>query len=126
MPAAATVQPTNCRAPEEETACLNTSISHSGKFLHPHSVFTLFKYAVYCLLAYNAFLFFQEDLAASAETFGDTVTWRNVVEAYSATIDTSAWVLLLLLFELETAVIPDEVSARFVTFLSFTPSTATA
>jgi len=60
------------------------------------------------LLAYNAFLFFQEDIAASAETFGDTVTWRNVVEAYSATIDTSAWVLLLLLFELETAVIPDE------------------
>ena len=63
---------------------------------------------VYFLLAYNAFLFFQEDIAASAETFGDTVTWRNVVEAYSATIDTSAWVLLLLLFELETAVIPDE------------------
>ena len=81
---------------------------HAGKFLHPHRVFTLFKYAIYCLLAYNAFLFFQEDFAASAETFGDTVTWRNVVEAYSATIDTSAWVLLLLLFELETAVIPDE------------------
>lgn len=81
---------------------------HPGKFLHPHRVFTLFKYAVYCLLAYNAFLFFQEDFAASAETFGDTVTWRNVVEAYSATIDTSSWVLLLLLFELETAVIPDE------------------
>ena len=71
-------------------------------------MFTLFKYSVYCLLAYNAFLFFQEDIAASAETFGDTVTWRNVVEAYSATIDTSAWVILLLLFELETAVIPDE------------------
>ena len=76
--------------------------------IHPHRVFTLFKYTVYFLLAYNAFLFFQEDIAASAETFGDTVTWRNVVEAYSATIDTSAWVLLLLLFELETAVIPDE------------------
>ena len=87
---------------------MNTSIPHSGKFLHPHRVFTLFKYSVYCLLAYNAFLFFQEDIAASAETFGDTVTWRNVVEAYSATIDTSAWVILLLLFELETAVIPDE------------------
>jgi uncharacterized membrane protein len=79
-----------------------------GKLLHPHLVFRLFKYAVYALLTYNAFLFFQEDLAASAETFGDTVTWRNVVEAYSATIDTSAWVALLLLFELETAVIPDE------------------
>ena len=32
----------------------------------------------------------------------------NVVEAYSATIDTLAWVILLLLFELETAVISDD------------------
>jgi hypothetical protein len=72
------------------------------------TVFRAFKYAIYCLLAWNLFLFFQEDFAASANTFGDTVTWRNVVEAYSATIDTAAWVVLLLLFELETAVIPDE------------------
>ena len=68
----------------------------------------MFKYTIYCLLAWNIVLWFQEDLAASAETFGDTITWRNVVEAYSATIDTAAWVVLLLLFELETAVIDDE------------------
>ncbi|NND45641.1 MAG: hypothetical protein HKN58_09980 [Xanthomonadales bacterium] len=72
------------------------------------TVFRAFKYTIYCLLAWNVFLFFREDLAASAATFGDAVTWRNVVEAYSATIDTAAWVVLLLLFELETAVIPDE------------------
>ena len=59
------------------------------------------------MLAYDAVLFFEADLAASAQTFGDTVTWRNVIEAYSATFDTVAWVLLLLLFELETAIIPD-------------------
>jgi hypothetical protein len=87
---------------------MSEAVPQAGKFLHPHRLFTIFKYTVYCLLAYNAFLFFQDDLAASAETFGDTVTWRNVVEAYSATFDTTAWVLLLLLFELETAVIPDE------------------
>jgi hypothetical protein len=74
----------------------------------PHRLFKLFKYTVYILLAYQILLWFQEDLAASAETFGDTVTWRNVVEAYSATIDTAAWVVLLLMFELETAVISDE------------------
>ncbi|NNE62330.1 MAG: hypothetical protein HKN35_15665, partial [Woeseia sp.] len=34
--------------------------------------------------------------------------WGNIVEAFSATFDTLAWVILLLLFELETAVIPDE------------------
>jgi hypothetical protein len=79
-----------------------------GKFFTPHRVFTIFKYTVYILLAYNILLWFQEDLAASAETFGNTVTWRNVVEAYSATFDTAAWVILLLMFELETAVVPDE------------------
>lgn len=83
-------------------------ISSQNRFLNPHTLFTLFKYTIYILLAYNVLLWFQEDLAASAETFGDRVSWRNVVEAYSATIDTAAWVVLLLLFELETAVIPDE------------------
>jgi hypothetical protein len=87
---------------------MNAMLSNNNRILNPHRLFNLFKYTVYLLLAYNILLWFQEDLAASAETFGDTVTWRNVVEAYSATIDTAAWVVLLLLFELETAVIPDE------------------
>lgn len=87
---------------------MNQAVPHHGKFLHPHHVFTIFKWAVYLLLAWNAVQFLQEDLAASAETFGDTISWRNVVEAYSAFIDTSAWLILLLAFEFETAIIPDE------------------
>lgn len=83
-------------------------ISSNNRILNPHRLFQFFKYLVYILLAYDMLLWFQADLVASAETFGNTVTWRNVVEAYSATVDTAAWVLLLLLFELETAVIPDE------------------
>jgi len=83
-------------------------VSSQNRWLTPQNVFTVFKYTIYILLAYNILLWFQEDLAASAETFGDTVTWRNVVQAYSATFDTAAWVILLVLFELETAVIPDE------------------
>lgn len=73
-----------------------------------HLWFRVFKYTVYVLLAWNVWLFFLDDYAASAEVFVDGVTWRNVVEAFSATVDTLAWVVLLLLFELETAVIPDE------------------
>ena len=82
-------------------------MSLKSSLLTPHNIFRFFKYTIYILLAYDAILFFQQDLAASAQTFGDTVTWRNVIEAYSATFDTAAWVLLLLLFELETAIIPD-------------------
>jgi hypothetical protein len=81
---------------------------NAGSMLRHPAVFRAFKYTIYSLLAWNVFLFFQEDLSASAATFGDRLTWRNVVEAYSATFDTAAWVLLLLLFELETAVISDE------------------
>ncbi len=66
-----------------------------------------FKYAIYLLLAWNVWWWFREDLAASSQTFVNGVTWRNVVEAFSSTIDTLAWVVLLLLFELETAVVPD-------------------
>jgi len=73
----------------------------------PEFIFRLFKYTIYTLLAYNAFLFFGEDVAASAETFGANISWRNVIEAFSASIDTSAWIVLLLLFELETAILPD-------------------
>jgi len=87
---------------------VNEAISHPGKFLHPHRVFTIFKWLVYLLLAWNAVQFFQEDFAASTETFGDTITWRNLVEAFSAFIDTTAWLVLLLIFEFETAIIPDE------------------
>ncbi len=87
---------------------MNATDPINTRLITPHRLFNLFKYIIYILLAYEIILWFQEDLAASAEIFGDTVTWRNVVEAYSATIDTAAWVVLLLLFELETAVIPDE------------------
>ena len=78
------------------------------KFAFSPVWFRAFKYTIYCLLAYNVWLFFLDDFAASTEMFTQGVTWRNVVEAYSATVDTFAWVILLLLFELETAVIPDE------------------
>ena len=71
-------------------------------------LFTLFKYTIYSLLTLNIFWFFLDDYAASAEVFTGGVPWSNLVEAYSATVDTLAWVILLLMFELETAVIPDE------------------
>ncbi|MDZ4730420.1 MAG: hypothetical protein SH820_10820 [Xanthomonadales bacterium] len=76
--------------------------------LHPHTLFRLFKYAIYCLLALNIYLFFSEEYLASIEVFGDSLSLGHIIKAFSATIDTAAWVVLLLIFELETAVIPDE------------------
>lgn len=76
--------------------------------LHPHTLFRVFKYAIYCLLAFNIYLFFSEEYLASIEVFRSGWSWSQLTEAFSATIDTAAWVVLLLIFELETAVIPDE------------------
>ena len=85
-----------------------TTAAHHGKFLHPRLVYTAFKYTIYLLLGVDTVLFFLEDLAASAETFGGDIGWSNLVEAFTAAIDTAAWLILLLLFELETAVISDD------------------
>ena len=85
-----------------------TAAAHHGKFLHPHRLFRLFKYTIYILLAIDVYIFFREDLAASAEMFNGVLGWANIVEAFTASTDSFAWVILLLLFELETAVIPDE------------------
>lgn len=87
---------------------MNALISTGNRFLTPHRVFQAFKYTIYFLLALNIIFWFREDLAASAETFQGAITWANMVEAFSSTVDTVAWVVLLALFELETAVIPDE------------------
>ena len=83
-------------------------VSADSKFGQTQFWYRVFKYTIYCFLAYNIWLFFLQDSGASAQTFTDGITWRNLVEAYSATFDTLAWVILLLIFELQTAIIPDE------------------
>lgn len=71
----------------------------------PRLVFQLFKYSVYGLLALNVVLFFLEDHAASMIKYTEGLTTALVFEGYAATIDTAAWLVLLLVFELETFVL---------------------
>jgi hypothetical protein len=87
---------------------VNALISRKNRYLTPKNLFAFFKYTVYLLLTWNLFFWFQEDLAASSVTFRGGVSWRNVVEAFSATIDTMAWLVLVWLFELETWILSDE------------------
>ncbi len=78
-------------------------------------VYDLFKYAVYALLAVNIAVFFSEEWAASAHRFVNGVEFSQIIEAFAATIDTAAWVVLLLMFELETHVLEDHHFTRKVT-----------
>ncbi len=71
-------------------------------------LFQAFKYVVYLLLAVNVYLFFVEEVLAAKTQFPNGVGLNVMIEAYAATIDTAAWVVLLLMFELETYVLEDE------------------
>ena len=65
-----------------------------------HSLFKAAKYIVYLLLSFNIYLFLQEELLALSFTFADGIEPGQLIQAFSATIDTAAWVVLLLMFEL--------------------------
>lgn len=77
-------------------------ISMSG-----YRIYQGFKYVVYALLTLNIYFFFTEEWAAAPTRFADGITPPEVIEAFAATIDTAAWVVLLLMFELETYVLED-------------------
>ncbi|AOS95491.1 hypothetical protein AUP74_00011 [Microbulbifer aggregans] len=80
----------------------------AGSRVNRYALFRVFKYTVYLLLAYNVYAFFLENHAAAGAIFADGIHLGRVIEAYNDSIDTLAWVLLLLVFELETFVLPDE------------------
>jgi hypothetical protein len=82
----------------------NTSIFGSS---NRHRVFTAVKYLTYALLSVNIYLFLQQELTALEYTFADGIEPSQIIQSFAATIDTGSWVVLLLLFELETSVLDD-------------------
>lgn len=73
--------------------------------INPHRLFTLFKYSVYTLVALNVYLFFAEEWTASLLQYPDGVPAGSLIEAFAATIDTAAWLILILMFEAETSLL---------------------
>lgn len=80
-------------------------------------LFQFFKYAVYTLLTINIYIFWREEYLASQLQFAAGVPVADLIEAFAATIDTAAWVVLLLMFELETYVLEDRHFTPRVTLL---------
>jgi hypothetical protein len=70
-------------------------------------LFTAVKYLTYLLLLLNVFLFLREETRSLEHTFIGAISLSQFVQVFAATIDTTAWVILLLLFELETSVLDD-------------------
>lgn len=71
-------------------------------------VYTSFKYAVFALLLINTAYFFEVNSAAEAATFANGVSFADLIVAYADGIDSLAWLLLLLMFEIETSYEPSE------------------
>ena len=70
-------------------------------------IFRAFKYTIYAVLALNILLFFQEESLATAKTFSQGINLEQIIHGFAATIDTAAWLVLLLIFELETSILDD-------------------
>jgi hypothetical protein len=79
-------------------------------------IFQLFKYSVYALLTLDIYLFFAEEWAASAHRFANGIILSDIIQGFAASIDTAAWVVLLLMFELETYVLDDKQFTKRVTW----------
>jgi len=79
-------------------------------------LFQFFKYTVYALLSLNVYWFFAEEHLATQTQFPLGVALGEMIEAYASTIDTAAWVVLLLMFELETYVLDDKHFTKRVTW----------
>ena len=79
-------------------------------------IFQLFKYAIYAFHAHNVYWFFIEEFAAAKIQFPDGIGLGRIILAYAATIDTAAWVVLLLMFELETYVLDEHHFTKPVTW----------
>ncbi|MEH6551656.1 MAG: hypothetical protein V7711_11740 [Pseudomonadales bacterium] len=87
---------------------MTTTQHERPPFFNAELIFQLFKYTVYILLSMNIYHFFVEDYAASSQTFANGISPSELINAFTATIDTLAWVVLLLLFELETYLLDDK------------------
>jgi len=75
------------------------------------------KWLVYSLLLINFALYFKIDLEVATHTMRHGGTFLEWTRSFATTIDESAWVLLLILFELETYVLSDEPLSRPKAFL---------
>ena len=81
------------------------------------------KYAVYLALLNNVYLFLVEELDSAAALNTSITSVASVFQIFSTTIDTAAWLVLLLFFELETSVLSDQVlrgiTGRFIRLIRF-------
>ena len=76
------------------------------------NLFNTIKYLTYGLLAWNGYMFYVDESLASTVTFSGGLDISEIIKVYSGSLDTTFWILLVILLELETYVIEDHVLKR--------------
>lgn len=71
------------------------------------SAYQWLKYAVYLALLANVFLFLREEIDSAGALNTSVTGFVSFFQIFSTTIDTAAWLALLIFFELETYVLSD-------------------
>ena len=77
--------------------------------LNKARLYQIFKYSVFVLLIGNAAYYFYEGLRSVSYTYENGVGWGDIIVAYDGAIDTAAWIILLIILELETEILDDNV-----------------
>lgn len=80
-----------------------TSITKAGG----STAYLVLKYAVYLALLANVFLFLIEEIDSAGALNTSVTGFASFFQIFSTTIDTAAWLALLVFFELETYVLSD-------------------
>ena len=93
-------------------------ISAPKAFFSSLAPLTWIKLVVYSLLCINFVFYFRDDWVIAGHTLHAGSTFLQWASAYNTTIDESAWLLLLLLFELETRLLMGRDLSRSFEILS--------
>ncbi|MCR8922472.1 hypothetical protein NO559_06790 [Dasania sp. GY-MA-18] len=78
------------------------------QYLAPERLITLFKCFIYTGLCINGYQFISDDLAAADQLLSGASSLSDIVNTFAVTMDTLAWISLLVVFELETWVLDDK------------------
>lgn len=87
---------------------MSRAVNTANKLPGGISSFTLFKLFVYGSLCFSGGQFIYEDLVAARLLLNGESSLADILNIFSVTIDTVSWLLLLVVFELETSILEDE------------------
>tara|TARA_B100000424_G_C22928978_1_gene494204 strand:+ start:1047 stop:1670 length:624 start_codon:yes stop_codon:yes gene_type:complete len=74
-----------------------------------HVLFKYLKYSTFLFLTCNVIFFFRKEHTASDQVFLKGIDWSNFIEAYSSSIDATAWLSLLFILEIETCFLSEKI-----------------